>query len=259
MSTLVTRPLRHMIDVISVLVTRDQKSRYKSTGMGVFWAVASPVLFLLTFYVLFKVILPLNIPNYAAHLFIGLVIWTWFQGTVTESVTCIVGNASLINQPRFPAAALPLAAATSNLVTLLLTLPLLLVILYFEGARIGVPVIAIPLLMLCQFIFVLSIAYLVAALNVVFRDMQYIVPIVLQLGYFMTPIFYDAGALPARARFYLGFNPMLQLIEAHRAVLIYGRWPDWPALGLVAIGSAVFLALSYRFFRHASLRFLEEI
>ena len=67
------RSLRHVADVISVLVWRDQKSRYKSTGMGVVWAIASPVLFLLTFYLLFRVVLPLNIPNYASHLFIGLV------------------------------------------------------------------------------------------------------------------------------------------------------------------------------------------
>lgn len=253
------RPLRHMLDVIVVLVTRDQKSRYRSTAMGVFWAIASPVLFLLTFYLLFKVILPLNIPRYASHIFIGLVIWGWFQGSVIDAVTCIVGNAGLLNQPGFPVAALPVAAVTSNLLTLLLTLPLLVVILLFDGATIGASVTCIPLLILCQYVFILSMAYLVAALNVVFRDMQYIVPILLQVGYFATPIFYDIGAIGGTARSWLELNPMVSFVGAYRQVLILGEWPDWTAIGLIMALSCLTLLATYRFFHGARLRFLEEI
>ncbi|MCW3781711.1 ABC transporter permease [Defluviimonas salinarum] len=253
------RSIRHMLDVIGVLVARDQKARYQSTAMGVFWAVVSPALFLMTFYVLFKVMLPLNIPNYASHLFIALILWTWFQTTTMEAVGTIVGNPGLVNQPRFPVAALPLAATVSNFVTLLLTLPLLVVILWVEGANLGPALVALPILTLCQFVFVLSMAYFVSALNVVFRDLQYIVPILLQFGYFTTPIFYSADALPERARQILSLNPMLQIIEAHRSVLIYGEWPDWRAIGILLVASLVLLALTYRFFRGASLRFLEEI
>jgi lipopolysaccharide transport system permease protein len=253
------RHLRHMRDVISVLVMRDQKSRYKSTMMGVIWAVASPVLFLLTFYLLFRVILPLNIPYYASHLFIALVVWAWFSSTTIESVNCIVGNAGLVNQPRFPVAALPLATATSNFVTLILTTPLLVVILYAEGAQLGSKALLVPVLLAVQYLFTLAIAYLVASVNVRFRDMQYIVPILLQLGYFSTPIFYDLASIPPEARRYLMLNPMVTLIEAHRAILIRDEWPDWTALGLVAVGSALLLVLTYRTFIRASARFLEEV
>lgn len=253
------RPLRHMIDVVMVLVGRDQKARYRSTAMGMFWAIASPVLFLLTFYLLFKVILPLNIPRYASHVFIGLVIWGWFQAGVIESATCIVGNAGLVNQPGFPVAALPVAAVTSNLLTLLLTLPLLVVILLFDGADIGVSLICIPLLILCQYIFILSMAYLVAALNVTFRDMQYIVPILLQIGYFATPIFYDIAKIDPAAQSWLALNPMVGLVGAYRQVLMFGGWPDWGALGLITGLSCLLLLGTYRFFRGARLRFLEEI
>ncbi|WP_164721630.1 ABC transporter permease [Silicimonas algicola] len=248
-----------MRDTISVLVMRDQKSRFKSTVMGVFWAVASPMLFLLTFYLLFKVILPLQIPNYAAHLFIGIVVWSWFQGATSESVTSIVANSALIAQPGFPAVALPLSVTTSHLLTLILTLPVLVVILLFSGTSIGLSLIALPVVMAAMFIFVLAVSYLVAGLNVSFRDMQYIVPIVLQLGYFTTPIFYDATNLPDRTRAVLGLNPMLHIIEAFRAILMRDSWPDWGPLSLVLGGSLCFLWLSQMFFRRASLRFLEEL
>ena len=259
MKALTPRGLRHLYDTIGVLVARDQKSRYKSTAMGIIWAVASPLLFLMTFYLLFKVILPLGIPNYAAHLFVGIVIWSWFQGATAESVGCIVGSPGLLAQPGFPVTALPLSVVTSHLVTLLLTLPVLLVILLFSGGQIGVTVIAIPVILPIMFVFVLGFAYLVAALNVSFRDMQYIVPILLQLGYFGTPIFYDATTLPEKTRSILALNPMLQFIEAFRAILMRNTWPDWRALAIVGLLSVGFLWLSQAFFRRASDQFLEEV
>jgi lipopolysaccharide transport system permease protein len=253
------RRWRHLRDVIRVLVMRDQRSRYKSTVFGVIWAVASPALFLMTFYVLFRFVMPLQVEDYAAHLFIGLVAWAWFQGSVTESVATIVGNPGLMSQPGFPRAALPAAAAVSNLLTLVLTLPLLVVILAASATRPGWAALALPLLVLLQLLVVLAFSYLVAALNVTFRDLQYIVPIVLQLGYFVTPIFYDAAAVPDGPRQVLALNPMLQIIEGYRAVLIRGEWPDAGPLAAVALGAVLGLAAAVAIFRRASLRFLEDV
>lgn len=254
-----TRRLRHLFDVIAVLVMRDRRSRYKSTVFGVVWAVAAPVLFLLTFYVLFRIVMPLRVDNYAAHLFIGLVAWAWFQSTVMESVGSIVGNPGLMSQPGFPRAALPAVATTSNLLTLVLTVPLLALILLGSGTRPGWAAVALPVLVALQFAVVLAVAYLVAALNVVFRDLQYIAPILLQLGYFVTPIFYDVSMVPEEPRRILSLNPMLQIIEAYRAVLIRGEWPDWGALGVVALAAGAGLWLAIGFFRRASLSFLEDV
>ena len=253
------RSLSHLRDVIRVLVSRDQKSRYSNTLMGVLWAVASPVLFLLTFYLLFRVILPLNIPNYASHVFVGLVVWSWFQNTVMDSVGCIVNNPGAVNQPRFPVVALPVAVATSHFVTLLLTLPLLVVILWFEGATPGASLLALPLLIGCQYVFVLAAGFLVAGLNVRFRDLSYIVPILLQLGYFATPIFYDLSSVPEGVKKYTLLNPMLVLMEAYRAILIRGEWPEARAILLVLAGSVLLLLITLRYFLRARDGFLEEI
>lgn len=259
MTTGSARRWRHLLDVIAVLVMRDRRSRYKSTVFGVLWAVASPALFLLTFYVLFRVIMPLGVENYAAHLFIGLIAWSWFQTTVMESVSSIVGNPGLVSQPGFPRAALPVVATSSNLLTLVLTTPLLTVILAGSGLEPGCAALALPVLIGLQFGVVLAVAYLVAALNVVFRDLQYIAPILLQLGYFVTPIFYSVAAIPDGAMRILALNPMLHIIEAYRAVLIRGEWPDWSALAVVALAAGLGLGLAVAFFRRASLSFLEDV
>lgn len=254
-----SRRWRHLLDVISVLVMRDQRARYKSTVFGVIWAIASPALFLLTFYVLFQLVLPLKVEDYAAHLFIGLIAWTWFQTTVMESVGSIVGNPGLMNQPGFPRAALPAVSTVSNLLTLVLTLPLLILILIGSGIAPGPALLALPLLLGLQFILVLAVAYFVAALNVTFRDLQYIAPILLQLGYFLTPIFYEVRAVPEPARSILALNPMLQVIEGYRAVLMRGEWPNWNSILPLVLVAAMALWLAVRFFRSASLRFLEEV
>lgn len=253
------RRSQHFRDVIRVLVVRDQKSRYKSTLMGVVWAVISPMLFLLTFYLMFQVILPLDIPNYASHVVIGVVAWIWFQSTIQEAVSVIVSNPGLVRQPRFPNAALPIAVTVSHFVTLLLSCPLLTIIVFLEGSRLGMPLIALPLVLATQFVLILSVAYFVAALNVSFRDMQYIVPIILQLGYFTTPIFYDLSLLSERGREILSFNPMLQVIGAYRDILMFSEWPNLGAIGMVFAGSLGTLVLTFSFFERASMRFLEDL
>ena len=253
------RQIIQAIDVLAVLIARDQKSRYKSTAMGVVWAVASPLLFLLIFYFLFAVIMPLGIANYASHVLVGIVVWTWFQASLSEAVTCIPYNATLVNLPRFPVAVLPVASVLSNGVTFLMTLPILLILVWVQAAGPSLPYLALPVLMLVQAVLTLGLGYFVAALNVSFRDMRYIVPILLQLGYFLTPIFYDLSMVSERGRMVLSLNPLVALVTAYRAVLIEGRWPDWGAVAAVFVLALILLALTLRFFRRSSDRFLEEI
>lgn len=227
--------------------------------MGVVWAVASPLLFLLIFYFLFAVVLPLGIEDYASYVMVGIVVWTWLQNSLSEAVTCIPYNAGLVSQPRFPVAVLPVAAVLSNFATFLMTLPILFVLVWVQAAPPGLAYLALPVLMAAQFVLILGLAYVVAALNVSFRDMRYIVPILLQLGYFLTPVFYDIGMVSDGGRAVLSLNPLLHLMAAYRAILVEGRWPDWgPVLAVVA-ASLVLLWLSVRYFRASSLRFLEEI
>jgi lipopolysaccharide transport system permease protein len=260
----VTRPenrraLRHAWDVLVVLVRRDQASRYRRTAMGVLWAVASPLLFLLVLYLVFGYILVSQIQHFASYLFIGLVAWTWLQDTVIESAASIVSNPSLANQPHFPIAVLPVATTTLNLINFIFALPVVVVVLAIEGIVPGPTVVALPLVMVCQFVLVLALAYIVAAVNVVFRDAQHMIPVLLQLVFFASGIFFDLADLPEGVRQILLLNPAVHLLDAYRAILLRGVWPDWTALALVFAASSALLALALRNFRTASLHFLEEI
>ena len=249
---------RHMIEVVSALVTRDHKARYKSTAMGMVWSVATPVLFMLTFYVLFSFIIRMNIPNYASFVFTGIVAWTWLQTSLNEGVACISNNAALVSHPGFPLPTLPMVSVVSNFINFLFSLPLVLVVVELESGSLGWTLVFLPLIMAIQATFQLGLVYFVSAANVTFRDVQFFLPSILQLGYFMTPIFYDLSQFPEPYRTLLSWNPMYQIIHAYRAIFA-GQVPELAGPLVVLAISLLVLLLGYRYFRNAAETFLEEI
>ncbi len=253
------RPARHLFDVVLLLVQRDFKGKYKHTQVGLLWSVVSPVLFLLIFYLLFRLVLNFNIPKYATFAFTGILAWAWFQSSVIQAVNSITSNPGLVNQPGFPVAALPIIAVTSNLLTFLISFPLLIVVLIMEGGSPSAALLGVPPLIALQFVLTLGVSYVLAALNVAFRDVEHGLPILLQLGYYLTPIFYDAGQVPERYRFFFEINPLFHLIEGYRSILLRGELPNPGPLLVIAAGSAVLLWAGCRYFEQARYRFLEEL
>lgn len=253
------RALEHASDVIRALVSRDHRGRYKSTVMGMFWSVASPVLFLLTFYFLIKVVLVVKVEHFLSFTFIGIMFWNWMAVSLVEGVASISSNASLVGQPGFPVATLPVVPVASNLVNLFLSFPVVLIILLADGVHLTATIFYLPVIMSVQFILILGLLYIFTAANVFFRDVQYMLPIVLQLGYFMTPIFYELDRVPRNLRILLSLNPMVGLIAAYRAVILHGKHPNFLTLSLLLAVALVLLFLGHRIFTRATQLFLEEI
>jgi len=247
-------------DLLLVLVSRDMKLRYKRSILGLLWTLLNPLAQLLTLSFMFRTVLPLNIPRYTSFLFCGLLVWTWFQASLSQATVTIVENAELIKRPGFPTAILPTVTVTSHLVHFLIALPVLWLFLVLDGSRVTSAMLALPLVMALQFIWTLSLAYLMATFYVTFRDTQYLLGVVLQLLFYLTPVFYDASAIPARYQLLYGLNPMIHLLNAYRAILLRGELPEplWSllVLGLLAIGLLIF---SYGHFTRVSYRFVEEV
>jgi ABC-type polysaccharide/polyol phosphate export permease len=156
-------------------------------------------------------------------------------------------------------ASLPIVAVASNLVTFVISLPLLLVVMLLEGAHPGASALfALPIVVV-QFVLTLAVSYLVAGLNVAARDVQFIIPVLLQIGYYVTPIFYSLDKIPAAYRQVLSLSPLAVIIDGYRTVLIDNHAPDWIALLVSFVVSVVLLVLAAKYFVHASRRFLEDI
>jgi lipopolysaccharide transport system permease protein len=251
--------LRYQFDVLRELVSRDLRLRYKRSVMGVLWSLLNPLLQLLVFTLIFGVILPLNIPNFPLFLFVGLLAWNWFQASLTEATGAIVDNRDLIRRPGFSTTILPLVPVTTNFIHLLIALPVLLVFLWWSKVPFSALAFTLPLVLAVQFVVTLSLAYVLAALNVSFRDVRYLLALALLLGFYMTPVFYDPAAIPAQYQALYHLNPLVTLIESYRDLLLYSTAPQWGLLGVVAVAGLLALWWGVRLFKHKSIHFAEEL
>ena len=255
----VLRRAVHARDLLRELVARDMKLRYKRSVLGIVWSLLNPLLQLLILYFVFGVLLSLKIPHYASFLFTGVLVWNWFSSSLLFATGAIVDNRELIKRPGFPIAILPTVTVTSHLIHFLIAIPALLICVVLDVGQVTTALVALPLVIALQFILTLSLAYLVATFHVAFRDTQYLLSVLLQLLFFLTPIFYALSFIPEKYRPLLTLNPMVHLLNAYRVILINGEWPDSLSLVVLALGSILLLVVGYRVFVRASYHFVEEL
>jgi lipopolysaccharide transport system permease protein len=251
--------LRYQFDLLRELVLRDLRLRYKRSLLGVFWSLLNPLLQLLVFTLIFGVVLPLKIPNFPLFLFVGLLAWNWFQASLTEATGAIVDNRDLVRRPGFSTTILPLVPVTTNFIHLLIALPVLLAFLLAGGVPLTPFALMLPAVFAVQFVVTLSLAYIVAALHVSFRDVRYLLAVALLLGFYMTPVFYDPSAIPPAFQPLYHLNPLVTIIESYRDLLLYGDMPQFHWLLLMALAGAFALWWGVRLFKHKSIHFAEEL
>ena len=227
--------------LIQSLVSRDLKARYRGSILGFFWSFINPLLLLLTYTVVFTIIMPTrrspNMEPYYLFFFCGILPWTFFSSALLESSGVLIAGGNLIKKVLFPAEVLPVVTVVSNLVHFLLGLPILLAFLAFEG-RLGWEALLLPLPLLVQFVFTLGLALFISALTVHFRDLQNILGHVLHLWFFASPILYFYGDVQGGLRDVLRLNPMSHILVSYQQILFFGRFDHGKGLllaGLVAI------------------------
>lgn len=251
--------LLHTRDLLFTLVARDMKLRYKRSILGIAWSLLTPLAQLAVYYLVFKILLPLDVPNYMAFLFSGVLVWGWFQMSLFQATSVIVDNRELVKRPGFPVAILPTVTVTSHLIHFLVALPILFVVLVIGGTPLSGVIVALPLVIAVQFILTVGLVYFSATFYVAFRDTQYLLGVFLNLLFFLTPIFYDASVLPAKYQALYRLNPLVHIVEFYRGILLHGKLPDVEALLVVAIPTVLILFLGYHVFVKASARFVDEL
>jgi lipopolysaccharide transport system permease protein len=253
------RQIAHFFDLLRVLVDRDMKLLYKRSALGIAWTLINPLLQLAVFSFVFRSVIPINIPQFSSFAFSGLLIWTWSQTALFQATGLITNNKALIRQPNFPTAILPVVTTMTGLIHFLLALPVLIIFLAVDGIQPSSVLFVLPLLMVIQFVLTVGLAYPLAAMNVTFRDTQHTLGVLLQMLFYLTPIFYDLNSVPKEFQPLYQLNPMVPLLEAYRAILLKGTQPDWQALLIVSLVVAVILPIGLAIFRRQSNTFVEEL
>jgi lipopolysaccharide transport system permease protein len=255
-------------DLVSEMVARELKLLYKRSFLGVAWTLINPLLQLLVLSVVFRSILKAgsNVEHYLAYAFSGILIWTWTQSALFQATGVITGNRILLRQPGFPVAMLPVVTVMTGLIHFVLAMPALIAIMWFDQVPLSWTLLLLPIPFFFQFVLTISFAYPLAAMNVSFRDTQHTLGVVLQLLFYLLPVFYAASdvinnpQLPEAFRQIYLWNPLLILLQIYRAVLgIENTLPDLShILSLVAV-CAVLLPIGLHIFNQQRQRFVEEV
>ncbi len=250
---------RHYLDLVSVLVAKDLKVRYRSTMLGYVWSLLYPLAFALIFYFLFRVIARIEVENYALFLITGLFPWHWISNSVSASTFYFLGNGSLIKKVMFPRILLVTAGVLNDLVHFVLTIPVIVLFLLWHKM---LPPLSwgyqVPLMVLVTFLTAMGMALFIATCTVFLRDIERLVSLVLTLWFFLTPILYPADMIPDRLRWTNYANPLGPLMIGWRRVLLEGDLP-LDLLGAAVFWAALFFVLGYLVFRRLEWRFAELV
>jgi ABC-2 type transport system permease protein len=246
---------------------RDLRSRYKGSALGFGWNFAIPLLQLAVFYLLFGVLLgtrprtATGEQNYAVFLFVGLLPWTFFANSLSAGASAILANSAIVKKVRLPLELLPASAVLSSLVNFLLSTLVLLGVLAAFGPREPVGLLFVPLLVMVQIVMNLGFAYLLAAANVFYRDVQHILGILLTAWYFLTPVLFSVQIVADRPteRELLYLNPMSAIVVSYQRALLDGLAPDWSRLAYSVVFAVVVLALGFNYFRRSKRDFEEAL
>lgn len=236
---------RQYFQLARVYVSANLSVEVASYYLNYIWWVLEPLLMMAIFYVVFDIMLHQGTDNFVGFLLVGLAAWNWFARSVNNAKNSIHDARGLIMQVRIPKSFFPFVTVCQDGFKHLFVTALLLVFLVFYPTPISVTWLALPLLVGIQFILTLAVSMLCAAIVPFVPDLRFIVSTVLELLFFASGIFYDLDTMVIPEHqpiIYL--NPMAGLIKNYRAILLYGRWPDWSYLGWVTLASILFLGLA---------------
>ena len=236
--------------LIQSLVARELKARYRGSALGFFWSFVNPLMLLLVYSFVFSTIMPnttKGIQPYALFMFCGILPWTWFSSSLAESANSLIAGGNLIKKVLFPAEVLPIVSVLTNMVHFFLGLPILIAfLLVYQHFPRPENLLWFPVVVIVQLLFTISLALILSALAVHFRDIKDILSNLLTLWFFATPIIYP-WFQPSVQKFHFFFNvnPFTHLAVSYQEILFFNHGPVGHWKWLLGLGGgSVFLFLA---------------
>jgi lipopolysaccharide transport system permease protein len=239
-------------EVLSTLIEKDFKSRYKAKALGRLWSVADPLVMVAIFTIVFAHILKVAEPFFPIFLLLGLTPYRFIANSANAAATAVSDNVQLVKKVSFPRVMLPLAVVFSHLRHFFIELGLVgLLFLYFRDAlQPSWNLLYLPVVFGVQLICAIGIALCISALNVRYRDTQYILNSSLLVLYWLTPAFYSFSIVPPDIARALMWNPMVGIVEGYRSILLHGARPSFTLLGASGLTSLAALGIGILVFKH---------
>jgi lipopolysaccharide transport system permease protein len=229
-------------ELLFYLVWKDVVVRYKQAALGLAWAVLRPLLMAGIFTFVFGRIaqLPSGGIPYLLLVFSGIAPWLYFSGAVGECGNSLVANASLITKVYFPRLVIPVSVIIANAVDLVVTLLFLFVLLMWFKIPIKSTMLLVPVVFMILFLFVAGLGIWLAALNARYRDVSFVMPFLLSVGMYLSPVGFSSAAVPEGWHVLYGLNPMVGIIDGFRYALFGSDYP----FKVWTLGYTAFVAIS---------------
>ena len=248
-------------ELVYFLIWRNVKIRYKQTALGASWAIIQPFMTMVVFSLFFGKLAKVpsdNVP-YPIFSFAGLVPWTFFANSLSLASNSLIGSAHLITKVYFPRLAIPIATVLSGVVDFAVAFLMLLVMLQYYGMTPTVRMAWLPMLLLLAFVTSLGVSLWLSALSVEFRDVQHVMPFVLQFWLFATPIAYSSNMLSEPWRTLYGLNPMVGVVEGFRWALLGTNTAPGPIIIVSSLAALIVLIGGAFYFRRMERTFADMV
>ena len=248
-------------EVLYFLAKRDIKVRYKQTVLGGLWAVIQPVCTMVVFTLFFGRLakIPSDGIPYPIFVYAGLLPWTYFANALAASGNSLVGSSHLITKVYFPRLIIPAASSLAGLLDFFIAMLVLGVLMIYYHFVPSVGILLFPVLVGLTFLCALGVGLWLSALNVQYRDIRYVIPFLIQVWMFVSPVIYPVSMVQGKYQWLLALNPMGGVIKAYRASLL-GHIPiDWFLLGLSTAIIFAFLVTGLYYFRRMEKYFADVV
>ena len=244
------------------LAWRDVKVRYKQTVLGIAWGVIRPLITLFVFSFIFGTMagLPSNGIPYPLLVCAGILPWNFFSTAFSEAGASLISNSNLMTKIYFPRLIIPSSTALVCLLDFLIALALMFILMVYYGYALTLNVLLLPLLLLLVLICSLGAGFWIAALNVKYRDFRYVIPFIVQLGLYISPVGFRADLVPEKWRLLYYLNPMAGIIESFRWSLLGNIQPFYTTGFIVSVLVSFFLLFAgIKYFRKTERSFADVI
>jgi len=247
------------LHLLWVLTKTDFKMRYNGSVLGYLWALLKPLLMFGVLYVVFAVLMKWDMPNYKLYLLLGLMIWNFFAEGTMAGMFSLLSKGEIIKKVYFPRILIVIASTLSAFMTLVLNMFIFLFFCLVSGFPLHWMMLLLPVYLILLYILVLGIGLLFSVLQVRYRDVAQIWEVLLQAGFFLTPIFYPLTAIPEKYLFYMFLNPMTGVMQYSRLLMLDGQVPSAQGISYLLIGIFIVFVLGWFVFKKLSSNIAEKL
>lgn len=231
------------------MIQRNLKVKYRRSILGVFWTLLAPLSLCSIYFFVFQLVLRVSTPHYLASIVCSILLWNFFAQSVAEGMESLLTNSGLITKIPVPLQVFPYVGVLTNVVTLLISFPLMICVSVVSEVSLGTSLFAVPIIFLSVAISAYAVALSMAIAYVYLHDLKHLSSLILQFWFYATPVLYESALVPTSFRWLLYLNPVGGPFIGMKDIFVRGEWPSIEVFALTVMWPVVLLLVSILYFK----------